>query len=123
MNILFVIFNYILNILKSIFRPVPDLRYKLFFENNLIKNSLDECLIPFELPNEFDVELLVNDKKINLPVFTERNKKFICGLPIITNGETKIIVIDIIEDEVIYNITYEKNKIVNYNEIYDILNN
>lgn len=116
-EIIFVTATFLMNTLKSIFKPDPDLRYKFYLDKKkkLVKNKLDTELCHVKITDSYEIEVHVDDEKINL--FNKDNHY--CGLPIIAVKRTKIVMIDAFNGSVIDTFSYEKGELVNYTEIHE----
>ena len=118
-EIFLMIYNFVVNTLRGIFKPQPDTRYKFNLVEDLVVNEFSYKLSPLFLNSDYFLEIEVGDKKLNLLAFSKTsNIAAICGLPIIALGETKINVIDTFSDELISSFTYSKGEFIDYSDIY-----
>lgn len=121
------IYNLIVNTLKSIFRPLPDMRYKFELKDNIVINSLDNMLFPLHLKEDYNIEIEIDGKlKTTLGFENGGNKISLCGLPIVAYSNLTLNIIDTLDGECIKSYSYDKGEIINYMLIFkenDILLN
>ena len=111
-------YTFVTNTLKSIFRSPPDIRYKLFLEDDLVKDSLDVKMIPVFINRDHHIEIETKTERLCiLSISKTAEKKGFCGLPILAHVDLTLHIIDIIDDEVIGSFDYKKGDFINYSEI------
>lgn len=116
---LMLIFNFIINSLKSVFKPDPDMRFKLHFDDGYVHDQMDNFkLCPVQLNTLYSIELRKHEHQINLFETTHNNKKYIVGLPVYCDDDITIILIDTTMDEEIYRHTVKKGHFINYHDIF-----
>lgn len=117
MMIIMAIITFIRNNLAYIFKPDPDMRYKLQFNEGSFKNEIDSFTIfTVIINNKYKFELYEND--IMVPLLTTKvgNKIFIAGLPIIARCNTTIKIYDK-QDELISSDDFNEDHYINYEKI------
>lgn len=111
-------YNFVVNTMKSIFRPIPDMRYKFFTKDETVCDSLGANLFPLLLDSAYFIEIESNNKIIKLLTFPSINNKIlICGLPIIAYTDLKISVIDSLCNESVCVFEYKKGEFIEYSKI------
>lgn len=117
-EIFLMVYHFIVNTLRGIYKPQPDTRYKLKLEGDFIVNSFGDKLSSVLLNSDFFLEVEVDDTKLKFPTFSKNSNVIaICGLPLVSLGETKINVIDNISDEIVCSFNYKNGEFINYVEI------
>lgn len=113
--------NFFLNFLKSIFKPAPDTRYKLFFENGLIKhNANDANMIPVCLNQDYSLEFKHNGKIVNIFKVSDGNgNEMLFGLPIFCTFDLTISLIDNCLFEQIESKSFKRGDFIDYKSIFD----
>lgn len=112
------IFNFIINSFKSVFKPDPDMRFKLYYNNGYVHDQMDNFkLCPVQLNKIYNIEIRKNGHQINLFETTHNNKKYIVGLPVYCDDDITIILIDTTMDEEISRHTVKKGNFINYQDI------
>lgn len=127
MNYLFtiisIIFAYFTNFLKKIFKPDPDLRLKFEYdyETSTMRNKIGEFLFTLELSNEFSIFIKNKTGKFEI-MHTESDHrpgiKIFYGLPIISNGDSEIIITSY-DDDIVFHC--KDNRLIPYKEILEKL--
>lgn len=114
-DMIILIFGFFINIMKSIFKPDADLRYRLHLDDNIIKDKVSTNMIPLKASKYFNVHITVDNKKIDIFHIDSHY----CGLPIVSSGETVIEIFNVLEDEVIGKYSFNKNEFIDYKKIND----
>lgn len=109
------LFSFLTNTMKSIFRPAPDMRYKLNLNDSIVSDKVSTKMIPLKANKFFNVHIHVDDIKIDIFHIDSHY----CGLPIVSNGETKIEIFDILGDEIIGEYTFKHGEFIDYKLIND----
>jgi hypothetical protein len=113
------LYTLIFNLLKNVFRPLPDMRYKFLLKNELVSDSLDNVLFPFNLKSDINIEIEVEGKIIKLLSFEKTDNRIsLCGLPLIANMNMTINIIDTIDNECLNSYKYNKGEFINYDNIF-----
>jgi hypothetical protein len=116
------IWTLIVNSLASIFRPLPDMRYKFLLDKSFVSDSDKEknTLCPVHLVEDFGIEIEIDGKIQPLLSFKkEGNKLSLCGLPVVAHHNMKIIITDTLLNETLETYSYNKGQIINYSKIID----
>ena len=118
-EIIMFLFNIVMNTLKRIFKPEPDMRFKLFIEDGKVKNSVDGFnLFPVQINPIYSLEIMQNGKTINLLYMNHDGKNYVIGLPIISYGETTIKLIDNTTDDIIKEVKLNNGHFISYSDIF-----
>lgn len=118
-----VIFTYLTNVMKKIFKPEPDMRFKYSLdpETKLMRDKTGQFLFTFEMENEFSIFLKNGNAKTEFP-YCESEKfpgrKFVYGFPIKCNYDCEII-LESLCDEIVFKC--QAGSLIPYSKIFENL--
>ncbi len=101
-------FNLIWNTLRSFFESKPDLRYRLTFEDGLVKNEIDtgKAIFPLQIKEGFSIRITQNQTKYSpfacskfLNSSVKKKGQILYGLPIRAETDITISIYDDLEDD------------------------
>jgi hypothetical protein len=108
-----------MNSLRSIFKPEPDMRFKLHLKDGYVQNDVDNFRLGcVRLNSIYSIEMTKNGNLINFLELTREGKRYICGLPIYCDEDITIKLIDTSMDEELFNQTISKGQFINYNDFF-----
>lgn len=111
--------------IRNIFKPDPDMRFKLYIENNKIKNSSEDFnLFTLPISRNFCLEIVQNGIVINLLLKNEDGKTRVAGLPIFCEEDTLIRIIDSSTYDILKEINLMKGRFIDYQDLfqpYDVI--